>query len=929
MNRRSNYTSIVTRALAILAVIAISLSAFAQLPGVGGVANYAPPFDMVGFLQDAGLGAPPTPGVPGQHLTFSSANRTQSGWMSVNDHAILVPQNTVLQMPATSMTWADLFDPAGAAAGVTAGGIQTGMALADVTPKLAGTYEIHVQGNIINGQYIAGLIFIAPQSLNIGNGFVSHIDYNTGDIYVNGGPGGVERRLQINDPIGRFGKAHSPDQRFTIDEDNPTIHANTGYPMCVPRSDPAVQPDNLCPEINRPKNPLGGWVMNFTMPDPAVRLNTDPDAGLMAPFEVGDYLTYSGMLVPDSTQASGYYISVYNIDNNVGIYTAPLADPVYVVMGEFLQGTGGVANIAFPQETTSKVKVEGMSTDSDPRRTVDIAARDTDCNGIVTERAPWIAGFPIDPGPPTGAKRGRIRWRPNGGPFLPPAKEIMIVESGANTSKPTKNGLFPGQYYAPEFAFIFPEGLAAGDPPITLNFSDFVWLVNGIGPFGNVNIGQLSPFPDLNAPVATCSFNATLANAVVTADAGGPYTLQLASSGSGSVALASNPATGVVGPSFSVPAGATPTFRWTILNQQPAGQPQLTLSANNVLNPTVSISGLATITAPITFQLSLVVTNNANPQSPSQASVTTVTVMPPVQPPIVQSLTLSAANVATGGAFSATALGLDPGGLSLTYTFAVSGPAGCATVLGTQPQASNVGSFTAVGTIAPPATSLSCTVSASATNSAGVTSAPATATVVIKAPAGNPTITSIKATPNPVVSNGTVALSAVASDPNNLALTYKWTILNANGTTFATLTGATPTFTAPATTPAAGPITLSISLTVTNSNGQTATSAPLALTVNPPAADVLANNGTLYRTSKSRLTVNVTSSVVSPSIVLTAVLDTINPATGLHYTATLQNLGGGAYTVDFIGVGLPNTINVTSTGGGSITITQAQITVRQ
>jgi hypothetical protein len=103
----------------------------------------------------------------------------------------------------------------------------------------------------------------------------------------------------------------------------------------------------------------------------------------------------------------------------------------------------------------------------------------------------------------------------------------------------------------------------------------------------------------------------------------------------------------------------------------------------------------------------------------------------------------------------------------------------------------------------------------------------------------------------------------------------------------------------------------------------------ISLIVNPPAADVLANNGTLYRTSKSRLTVNVTSTVVSPSIVLTATLDTINPATGLHYTATLQNLGGGAYTVDFIGVGLPNTINVVSTGGGTLTITQAQIAVRQ
>jgi hypothetical protein len=928
MNRRSNFTSIAGGLLVLLAILAITTSAFAQLPNVGGVANYAPPFDMVGFMQDAGIGA------AGQHNPYTGMNRTAAGWMIINDHTITVPANTVLQMPAVSVTWADLFDPAGAAqvptgtgafgGDVTHAGIQTGMAMNDTAPKLSGTFEVHVQGNIVNGQYIAGLIFIAPQSLNIGNGFVSRIDYANGDIYVNGGPGGQDTKLEINDPIGRFGKAHSPDQRFSIDEDNPTIHANTGFPMCVPRSDPAVQPDNLCPQYNRPINPLGGYLMSYTMPDPHVRAATDPDAYLMAPFEVGDYLTYSGMLVPDSTQPSGYYISVYNIDNNVGIYTAPLSDPVYLVMGEFLQGTGGVASIAFPQETTSKVKVEGMSTDSDPGRTVDIAGHDTDCNGIATERAPWISGFPIDPGPPTGAKRGRVRWRPNGGPFLPPAKEIMIVASGANTETPTKNGLFPGQYIAPEFDFIFPEGLAAGDPPITLNFGDFVFLVNGIGPFGvdatgaNVNIGQLSPWPDLVAPAATCTFNQTASNAVVTADAGGPYTIQLSGTGAGSVALAG---------SASGPAGATFSYLWTILNQQPAGSPQLALTGLNALtnttttqNPLASIAASAAtagLTAPITFQVSLVASNNADPLHPSAASVTTVTVLPPAQAPVISSLTLTPSTVNTGNTFTASAVAFDPAGLPLTYTFST--PASCAT-LGTQTGAS--ASFTAGGT------AQTCSITVTATNSANVSTS-RSAALTIKQAAGNPVITSISATPNPVVSNGSVKLSAVASDPNGLALTYTYTLTNPNGTVFATLTGATPTFTAPAATPATGNIILGLSLKVTNGNGQSTTAVGPNVIVTPPPSDVLANNGTLYRTSKSRLTVNVTSSVVSPSIVLTAVLDTINPATGLHYTATLQNLGGGAYTVDFIGVGLPNTIVVTSTGGGSVTITQAQITVRQ
>jgi hypothetical protein len=220
-------------------------------------------------------------------------------------------------------------------------------------------------------------------------------------------------------------------------------------------------------------------------------------------------------------------------------------------------------------------------------------------------------------------------------------------------------------------------------------------------------------------------------------------------------------------------------------------------------------------------------------------------------------------------------------------------------------------------------------VSVTVKNASGLT-ATRTAPVVIQAPAGAPSITSITAAPNPVVSSGSVRLSAVVSNPTGIALTYAWTITNTSvvPNTVITLTGATPTFTAPTVTAAQGTNSLTVKLVVSNANGA---SAPVStiLTVTGPPADTLTNAGTLYRTSKSRLTVNVNSSVVSPSIVLTAVLDLINPASGQHYTGTLQNLGGGAYTLDFIGVGLPNTITVTSTGGGSITITQPQISVRQ
>jgi hypothetical protein len=40
-----------------------------------------------------------------------------------------------------------------------------------------------------------------------------------------------------------IGRAQSPDARFSVDDQNPTVHAGTGYPMCVPRTDPATADD--------------------------------------------------------------------------------------------------------------------------------------------------------------------------------------------------------------------------------------------------------------------------------------------------------------------------------------------------------------------------------------------------------------------------------------------------------------------------------------------------------------------------------------------------------------------------------------------------------------------------------------------------------------------------------------------------------------
>ena len=120
------------------------------------------------------------------------------------------------------------------------------------------TYEWNVVGNRVAEVYIAGLIYVSQQGLNQGAGFINFIDYNLGEIRVGGliGSNTTGTRVRLNDPVGRYGRpTTSPDVRFTVDPDNPTIMAGTGYPMCLPRTapcGPGVSTDGLCPEENRP-----------------------------------------------------------------------------------------------------------------------------------------------------------------------------------------------------------------------------------------------------------------------------------------------------------------------------------------------------------------------------------------------------------------------------------------------------------------------------------------------------------------------------------------------------------------------------------------------------------------------------------------------------------------------------------------------------
>jgi hypothetical protein len=408
-------------------------------PGVAPV-PVPPQFDLTGYIENATVD--PTfaqcPNLPVKDP------RLAGGSVTINGQIIIVPCNTIIQMPAFAVSWADFFTAA--PSDITPVGT-SGLSLSD--PFLAGAIglldmtwvdpsqtatkynaalpatEMHAVGNVVNGEYIAGLLFVSQQSLNAGQGVISCIDYATGEMQIGGAPQAIGApcpalvpgvtRVRMNDPVGRYGIKHGLpgdatadvwepgfDKRFTADTDNPTMHSALGYPICIPSVNPinpiinpltgaTITPgiDPKCPMYNRPIAPncksfdpltllpaftpaptgtyCTTWVMDAPGAHAADGLSTDPNVA--APLVIGDTVIFHGTLKAD---ANGPYISAHSIEANLGIYTMPHTQPSYVFVESVLVGTGGgtVGGIAI--ESTNRLAWVGFSTD--PTELVDFYA---------------------------------------------------------------------------------------------------------------------------------------------------------------------------------------------------------------------------------------------------------------------------------------------------------------------------------------------------------------------------------------------------------------------------------------------------------------------------------------------------------------------------------------------------------------------------
>jgi hypothetical protein len=540
-------------------------------------------FGMTGFIQAATLnpGGAPNAG----------------GTLTINNIMMIVPDNSVIQMPAHALTWAQLFDvdqsapvfdntlPAQATPPInhpatnTLGLPMTGLALTDApsTPPAAGVFpgvfpscEVNVVGNIDTtgasgspaGSYIVALILpIAQELANGGAGFITAIDYAKGRFEVNGtlntlGTGTV---VEINDPVGRYGFAHSPDPRFTADTDNPTIVSRNGYPMGIPKvAPPGIDPDR--PLFNRPLNPapgvttpfahdpfleVGAPLTAFAMPAkaaPNAPSDTTPDPWRQAPFMVGDYVTYSGNLCkfdpnapvtpfnPAAPVGPGnrpmsqqFYISANTVGAEIlEITTAPgkIADgagPAYMTLFNSVIGTGGTS-LTLPARPALGID-GGTIPLVEPRRNIVIA-------GWVTDSTQLVDIFAVDVDPASGAEtprllgsilpeagfvggrgnKGRFVFDVGAGNFLPVTREFLAttqhgqVTLGAQVglNGAALEGIDTGQYQAPNFTYQIVDA-PPGFPVSPANFNDFPFLVNGEGTRDisgtTLTVGPLTPFP--------------------------------------------------------------------------------------------------------------------------------------------------------------------------------------------------------------------------------------------------------------------------------------------------------------------------------------------------------------------------------------------------------------------------------------------------
>lgn len=324
--------------------------------------------------------------------------------------------------------------------------------------------------------------------------------------------------------------------------------------MCVPRS----ADDPKCPSSQRP----AGQTI-FQAPDPLI----------MAPFKVGDYITFSG--ISDGGEIIAYSV----VADSVQITTTGV--PTYIRVEDAIIGTFDTQDPA--EVAPADSRFIGYLSDSAAR--VVISRIDVDpCGGTPTE-------VQVGSASPIGV-RNKWTWRASSTTLTKYAREYRVTTLSG--TKATNGGqIIAGQYVAPVTEWIFPEPGVPGHQPGKLDFTTFGHLRDGLGPDANGDVwGQLDPFPDATPPSAkTCT-------SITTPTSSAPASSGTAGAGTGTgttPALSGFAAN--AGPDISTRPGVVVTLSGKADNSSTLPANDLTYSWTQVSGPTVTLTGAGSATA--------------------------------------------------------------------------------------------------------------------------------------------------------------------------------------------------------------------------------------------------------------------------------------------------------------------------------------------
>jgi Bacterial Ig domain len=259
----------------------------------------------------------------------NAADFWSGGTMTVGGQVIILPRNLLINLPNDYQTLQQLYANAPSVCRATG---ETGLAKTDKCNGRATGAQVDIKANRTDhGNVIAGQVDVF-KALEVINGTITYISYNSGYFRVNGIPNDATTgtMIRVNDPTSRhtvqsgLGCAAgtpncSPDVRFHIDADNYTFNFETGYPPCIPITANGLNDVN-CPDSNRPAQPLFPGasgpavtnVPNYPAPVPV------PDATRFAPIKLGDRLTASGSF---ETVNGVTFLSAWSVNVRVDLTT--------------------------------------------------------------------------------------------------------------------------------------------------------------------------------------------------------------------------------------------------------------------------------------------------------------------------------------------------------------------------------------------------------------------------------------------------------------------------------------------------------------------------------------------------------------------------------------------------------------------------------